>query len=269
MDAHLDRMRAHPDIAGRVLRLEYTSVSLNPQAKLFGRRSLLDQFDPGRGEDRPVLAAFEEELTCPWALYHVRRILPVSKAHPTRRGRPMRSVERVHVGSWQATPSATPRTLPPRALHGGVRNWVGREDARNSREHVEGRPVGEQPVLAMSVVVDHGRLLLICRAAPEADLVWALPGGTVEPGETAEQAAVRETLEETGLGVEAVRLLGERVHPDTGRLIAYVACTVRGGRARAASSREVSAIAWAAPGEIHRYVPRGLFPPVQAYLDGR
>ncbi|MEU2866045.1 NUDIX domain-containing protein [Streptomyces mirabilis] len=92
----------------------------------------------------------------------------------------------------------------------------------------------------------------------------ASPGGTVEPGETAEQAAVRETLEETGLGVEAVRLLGERVHPDTGRLIAYVACTVRGGTAR-----EVSAIAWAARGEIHRYVPRGLFPPVQAYLDGR
>lgn len=58
LDAHLDRMRAHPEIAGRVLRLEYTSVSLNPQANLFGRRSLLEQFDPGRGEDRPVLPAF-------------------------------------------------------------------------------------------------------------------------------------------------------------------------------------------------------------------
>ncbi|MFF7358307.1 hypothetical protein ACFZA1_37625 [Streptomyces filipinensis] len=45
-----------------------------------------------------MLAAFEEELTCPWALYHVRRILPVAKADPTRRGRAMRSVERVDVG---------------------------------------------------------------------------------------------------------------------------------------------------------------------------
>ncbi|MET7474700.1 hypothetical protein ABZT17_10135 [Streptomyces sp. NPDC005648] len=71
MDAHLDLMRAHPDIAGRVLRLEYTSVSLNPQARLFGRRSLLEQFDPGRAADRPVLAAFKEKLACPWALYHV------------------------------------------------------------------------------------------------------------------------------------------------------------------------------------------------------
>ncbi|MGW1761398.1 hypothetical protein [Streptomyces mirabilis] len=64
--------------------------------------------------------------------------------------------------------------------------------------------------------------------------------------------------------------LGERIHPDTGRRIAYVACTVVEGVAHAASPREVSAIAWAARDEIHhQYVPRGLFPPVQAYLDRR
>lgn len=137
------------------------------------------------------------------------------------------------------------------------------------REHVEGEPVSEEPVLAMGVVVDRGQLLLICRAVPEGDLMWALPGGTVEPGETAGQAAVREVLEETGLTVEAVEELGGRVHPDTGRLIAYVACTVLEGTAHAASQREVSAVAWAARDEIPQYVPRGLFPPVQAYLDGR
>ncbi len=119
----------------------------------------------------------------------------------------------------------------------------------------------------MAVIVDGGRLLLIRRSAPEGGLVWALPGGTVESAETAEQAAARETLEETGLTVEAVKLLGERVHPDTGRLIVYVACTVLAGTAHAASRREVSAVTWAAPGEIAQYVPRGLHPPVQAYLD--
>ncbi|MFK0113118.1 hypothetical protein [Streptomyces sp. NPDC091217] len=98
MAAHLDRMRAHPDIGGRVLRLEYTSVSLNPNARLFGRDSLLEKFDPDRPAERPVLAASEKELDCPWALYHVRRILPVAKADPTRRGRAPRSVERVDVG---------------------------------------------------------------------------------------------------------------------------------------------------------------------------
>ncbi|MFF4755243.1 hypothetical protein ACWD5R_35165 [Streptomyces sp. NPDC002514] len=133
MDAHLDRMRAHLEIAGRVLRLEYTSVSLNPKARLFGRRSLLEQFDPGRAADRPVLAAFEEELACPWALYHVRPILPVAKADPTRRGRAMRSVERIDVGRASALgrrlQSVSERHSVPVEVderYGRVRAWVQR-----------------------------------------------------------------------------------------------------------------------------------------------
>jgi 8-oxo-dGTP diphosphatase len=53
-----------------------------------------------------------------------------------------------------------------------------------------------------------GRLLLIRRGHEPGAGLWSLPGGRIEPGETDQQAVVREVLEETGLRVECGPLLG-------------------------------------------------------------
>lgn len=78
---------------------------------------------------------------------------------------------------------------------------------------------------------------------------------------------MRETREETGLTVSAAKLLGERIHPKTGRLMSYTTCDVLSGTAYVADTEELAELAWAAHGEIVQYVPYGLFEPVQAYLD--
>jgi ADP-ribose pyrophosphatase YjhB (NUDIX family) len=117
------------------------------------------------------------------------------------------------------------------------------------------------------VITRASRVLLVRRRVAEGPLLWTLPSGKVEPGETVADAAVREALEEAGVTVEPLCLLGERVHPDTGRLVAYVACRWLGGEARAASPREVSEVAWVRLGEIPGLVPGGLFGPVQAHLE--
>lgn len=68
---------------------------------------------------------------------------------------------------------------------------------------------------------DGGRLLLVKRANPPAQGLWSIPGGRVEPGESAEIAVVREVLEETGLAVTIVREVGTVVRdaPDGGRYV--------------------------------------------------
>jgi 8-oxo-dGTP diphosphatase len=65
-----------------------------------------------------------------------------------------------------------------------------------------------------AVITDRaGRLLLIKRGhEPEAGR-WSLPGGRVEPGETDQQAVVREVREETGLSVACGGLVGEVTRP--------------------------------------------------------
>ena len=68
---------------------------------------------------------------------------------------------------------------------------------------------------------DSGRLLLVKRANPPAQGLWSIPGGRVEPGESAEIAVVREVLEETGLEVMIVREVGTvyRDAPSGGRYV--------------------------------------------------
>jgi len=61
-------------------------------------------------------------------------------------------------------------------------------------------------VLVSTVVAAAGRVLLCRRAEPPAAGYWALPGGFMECGESLEEAAARETWEETGVRLDAHEL---------------------------------------------------------------
>jgi 8-oxo-dGTP diphosphatase len=120
--------------------------------------------------------------------------------------------------------------------------------------------------IAAAVITYGGRVLLIRRALAEGALSWQFPAGKILPGESAEEAAVREAAEETGVEVTAVHLLGERIHPATGVRITYVACTAASGAAWAMSPREVAEVRWASPQEADELTGGTIYAPVRRYL---
>ena len=64
---------------------------------------------------------------------------------------------------------------------------------------------GHPRVAVGAVVFKEECVLLVRRGQPPAEDLWAIPGGSVEIGETLQEAAEREILEETGIQIRAAK----------------------------------------------------------------
>ena len=82
------------------------------------------------------------------------------------------------------------------------------------RPPVPCRPVSDRVEAAGGVVVRNGQVALVHR--PRYD-DWTLPKGKLDPGESFEEAAVREVEEETGLRAQLVRELPSTSYEVNGR----------------------------------------------------
>ncbi|HEV8614634.1 MAG TPA: NUDIX hydrolase [Methylomirabilota bacterium] len=102
-------------------------------------------------------------------------------------------------------------------------------------------------VVAGTIPEQDGRLLLTRRSIEPGHGLWTFPGGFVDFGETVSDAAVRETLEETGLKVELTGLLNVYSYPGSPVIIVYRA-RVTGGTLTACDENDL--LEWVTPEEI-------------------
>lgn len=84
--------------------------------------------------------------------------------------------------------------------------------------HDPNAPNANSIVVAASAFVENnaGEVLLIQRSD---NGLWAIPGGAQDLGEAISATAVRETLEETGIHIEIIGLVG--IYSDPQHVIAY------------------------------------------------
>ncbi|MFP1626807.1 (deoxy)nucleoside triphosphate pyrophosphohydrolase [Streptomyces sp. 5K101] len=103
-------------------------------------------------------------------------------------------------------------------------------------------------VVVAGAVYDRGRLLAARRSAPE-ELAgrWELPGGKLEPGESPEQALVRELREELGVETEPMERIPGEWPLKPGYVLQVWTVRLVSGRPRALQDHDQ--LRWLAPHE--------------------
>ena len=115
------------------------------------------------------------------------------------------------------------------------------------------------PAVNVVVVNDAGEILLIRRTDNGN---WALPGGAIDLGESVAQAAVRETLEESGIECAITGIVG--IYSDPKHVILYtsngearqefsIVLTARPLAGRPTPSSKSSEVHWVPVSEVHGY----------------
>jgi 8-oxo-dGTP pyrophosphatase MutT (NUDIX family) len=120
--------------------------------------------------------------------------------------------------------------------------------------------------LVTAAVITRGKEVLISRRL-DGRPPWAFVAGTIEAGETPQEAAVREVAEETGMLVTADMIIGRRTHPLTGRVIVYVAAapSTAGPEAVVRPGSGLAELMWATLTEA-AVLLTAMHPPVSEYL---
>ncbi len=120
--------------------------------------------------------------------------------------------------------------------------------------------------VVVGIVEKDEKVLIVRRKKGEGDLMWQFPGGTVEQGESFEEAIIRELKEETGVNVFAKKNLGERIHPYTKKYMAYIVCEyVDGGLV--ISDDDLDKAEWVGKGELRDYFTTPIYEAVVDYLQ--
>ena len=103
---------------------------------------------------------------------------------------------------------------------------------------------------AGAVIFDGGGRVLLVREG-YGRFRWSLPGGRIEPGELPHEAAVREALEETGVDVSPIEIIGlYRMYGEEAFDVYAFRCEPSGREPAAAEGDEISEVAWADPHDL-------------------
>jgi 8-oxo-dGTP diphosphatase len=160
---------------------------------------------------------------------------------------------------------------PAQVTAGGHRRW----DLADLRQQLADMPKDEgvpmldasapipPAVVAAVVTSEHGVLV---ERRHDGRPLWTLPAGEADPGESPRDVAVRETKEECALEIVVSHVIGQRLHPKTGKWMIYCAARPYQGTKVTNNDRaELAEVKWVPLDEAEQLLV-GLFEPVAEHL---
>jgi len=125
---------------------------------------------------------------------------------------------------------------------------------------VSDREYPTRPIVGIGIVViKDDSVLLVRRGKPPNVGAWTLPGGAQELGETAEEAARRELLEETGLEVDTLHFAAtvDNIRRDEAGRVRFhytiIDFATRWVAGEPVAATDVTEAAWAKLGALDQY----------------
>lgn len=135
--------------------------------------------------------------------------------------------------------------------------------------YTPGMPVDRASVGVGVIVRKGGDILQIKRQGSHGAGTWSVPGGHIDFGETVEQCAAREVLEETGVIIREPKFLGYTNDVFTLEGKHYITLWVEAeyayGEPSITSPRETMFVGWLPAASL----PTPRFVPFQNFLDGK
>jgi 8-oxo-dGTP diphosphatase len=168
---------------------------------------------------------------------------------------------------WAEAGYITPAFVTP----SGQRRWDVddlRRQLRDKTGDLVTEPSAEKPQrpAVITAIVTSNRGVLVGKRN-DGKPPWTFIAGENEPMESPKDTIVREVKEETGLEVTAGQILGERVHPKTGRHMVYIAARpTRGTDVFVGDEDELAEVRWITLAEADKLLP-GMFGPVREHLE--
>lgn len=126
----------------------------------------------------------------------------------------------------------------------------------------------DRPGVGVGVVVRRGEEILLVRRKHHGEGSWSTPGGYLDPGESFEECAARETREETGVEISEAAVVGltNDLHDDgKHNVTVWLAAEHAAGEARIVSPDELTDVGWFSPSAL----PAPLYRSTRNFFEGR